>query len=150
MGATSAPKPDARRQREAIARAQSANRVPVAGRLGRPPNPPIELGEDGRRWWKWAWSTPQACKWHKGFHESLARRASLEDEYAKATSSPDLSAAPRLLAFMIRLDDAFGLTPLGAAKQHIVFVDEEPAAKPDKAPGTVTPIRNRLKGMRDT
>jgi hypothetical protein len=50
---------------------------------------------------------------------------------------------------MLRIDDAFGLTPVSAAKQHYVFVDE-PAPPVDTAPDAkVTPIRPRLKGMRE-
>jgi hypothetical protein len=101
------------------------------------------------RWWRWAWTTPQATKWHKGFTEALARRASLEDEYAKALKSPDVSGAPRLLAYMFKYDETFGLTPLAAAKQHIVFVDEPVEPKAVGKDATVTPMRNRLKSMRD-
>jgi len=107
------------------------------------------LDEAGERWWRWAWTTPQATKWHKGFTEPLARRAALEDDYARARRSSDSTEAPRLLALMMRLDDNFGLTPMAAAKQHIVFVDEEPEPRAAKATGSVTPIRSRLKGMRE-
>jgi hypothetical protein len=86
---------------------------------------------------------------HKGFHEPLARRASMEDLYAKALQSGDATEAPRLLALMMRLDDAFGLTPAGAAKQHMVFVDEPTTPAVVKAKDNVTPMRNRLKGMRE-
>ena len=146
----SVPKPDARKQRHAVADNQSSYRVPVSGRLGRPPKAPFILGPAGERWWRWAWSTPQATKWHKGFHEPLARRASLEDEYGASVADGDRQSASRLLAAMYRMDDSFGLTPMGAAKQHIVFVDDEPAPKAGNgAAGNVTPIRNRLKGMRE-
>lgn len=146
------PKPDARKQRQAVAENQSSHRVPVSGRLGRPPKTPFPLGACGTRWWRWAWATPQATKWHKGFHEPLARRASLEDQYQAMVDDGDRQAASRLLAAMYRVDDSFGLTPMGAAKQHIVFVDDEPSAPKagNGAAGNVTPIRNRLKGMRDT
>jgi hypothetical protein len=145
------PKPDARKQRHAVAENQSSHRVPTSGRVGRPPKVPFALGEAGARWWRWAWSTPQATKWHKGFHEPLARRASLEDVYDAAVADGDRQGASRLLAAMYRVDDSFGLTPMGAAKQHIVFVDDEPstAKAGNGASDNVTPIRNRLKGMRE-
>lgn len=141
------PKPDARKKRHAVAQNQSTMRVPVSGRVGRPPKPPFELGPEGARWWRWAWTTPQACKWNKGFLEPLARRASQEDEYAEASPTD----RPRLLGLMIRVDQQFGLTPAAAASQHLVFVDEEPPEPKagNGASGNVTPIRNRLKGMRD-
>jgi hypothetical protein len=147
---SSIPKPssDARSRRKEIA-GQGALRVPKAGRVGRPPSCPVDLGEAGQRWWRWAWATPQATLWHRGFMEPLARRASLEDEYEKALESPDKTDAPRLLTIMMRFDDQFALTPAGAAKQHIVFVDEPTTPKAVASTGTVTPMRNRLKGMRD-
>lgn len=147
---SSIPKPssDARSRRKEIA-GQGAHRLPIQGRVGRPPAPPFPLGPAGRRWWKWLWATPQATIYHKGFHEPLARRASLEDLYEQALKSSDTTEAPRLLAMMIRLDDMFGLTPAGAAKQHMVFVDEPTVPAAVKAKDNVTPMRNRLKGMRE-
>lgn len=145
------PKPtsDARSRRKDVT-GQGVHRLPVQGRIGRPPAPPFPLGPAGRRWWKWVWASPQAILFHKGFHEPLARRASMEDLYNEALGHGDATEAPRLLALMMRLDDAFGLTPAGAAKQHMVFVDEPTKPEPVKGPGaSVTPMRNRLKGMRD-
>lgn len=149
------PKPDARRQRQRIAAEQSANRLPLTGRTGRPPNAPVTLGEAGQRWWRWAWSTPQATMWNKGNLEPLARRASLEDDYESAKDTEHAhSDRARLLGIMLRLDNDFGFTPAGAAKQHFVFVDDPQPLKavagngsgPDKK--NVTPMRNRLKGTR--
>lgn len=143
------PKPDARAQRTAAAENSVAVRVPVTGRVGRPPSCPLPLGEAGQRWWKWAWSTPQATRWHKGFMEPLARRASIEDAYEACSRAinPDLERA-RLLPIMLRMDSAFGLTPDAAAAQHIVFVDE-PQAPKAVDDGSVTPLRPRLKGLRE-
>jgi hypothetical protein len=142
------PKPDARRQRKVIADRRSASRVPVTGRSGRPPNCPLDLGDAGRRWWRWAWSTPQACAWNKGFLEPLARRAALEDALDACGSNP--ADIAKLVPIMVRIDTAFGLTPLAAAQQHLQFVDDEPAPAKATAEGNVTPIRSRLKGMRET
>lgn len=143
------PKPDARKQRHAVAEASSSNRLPTAGRSGRPPKAPVELGEAGARWWRWAWSTPQATKWHKGFLEPLGRRAQLEDEYQAIGRDLDAKDASmlrtRLLGIIVRYDDAFGFTPLGAAKQHMVFVDVDPEPTADRD-DNVTPIRKRIKG----
>jgi hypothetical protein len=144
------PKPDGRRQRKVIAEHRSASRVPVSGRVGRPPNCPIELGDAGRRWWRWAWTTPQATRWNKGFLEPLARRAALEDTLAACRDNA--TDVAKLLPIMVRIDTAFGLTPLSAAQQHLQFVDDEPtpAKGGNGADGNVTPIRSRLKGMRET
>jgi hypothetical protein len=143
------PKPDARAQRTAVAENSVAQRVPVTGRVGRPPSCPLPLGAAGQRWWRWAWSTPQATRWNKGFMEPLARRASLEDAYEQASKAdnPFLERS-RLLPTMLRMDSAFGLTPDAAASQHLVFVDEPQAPKvvDDE---TVTPLRPRLKGLRE-
>ena len=101
----------------------------------------------GQRWWRWAWTTPQATQWHRGFMEPLGRRAALEDEYAKADTSGDRA---RLLALMLRMDDNFGLSPAAAAKLHLTFVDEpEPPKLVAGTEAPVAPIRGRLKGMRD-
>lgn len=54
--------------------------LPPAGRAGRPPNPPLELGEAGQKWWRWAWSTPQATAWDRGCLYAAAHRAQLEDD----------------------------------------------------------------------
>lgn len=140
------PKPDARRQRHEIKAAQSSQRLPVTGRVGRPPSCPVALGEAGTRWWRWAWTTPQATAWNKGYMEPLARRASLEDDYAKLDLPADRA---RLLATMVRLDESFGLTPKAAAMQHLVFTDDEPQPLKSVTDAPVTPMRPRLKGMRD-
>lgn len=144
------PKPDARVQRTAAAENALAVRLPVTGRVGRPPACPVPLGEAGKRWWRWAWSTPQAVRWHKGYLEPLARRATLEDAYVDAADADNpYQERARLLPIMVRIDAQFGLTPDAAAAQHLVFVDEpEPPRAVDKGEN-VTPMRNRLKGMRD-
>ena len=140
------PKPDARKQRHAVAQ-HNATRLPVTGRVGRPPKSPVALGAEGARWWRWAWSTPQATQWNRGFMEPLGRRAALEDELATLTLTADRA---RIIAMMLRLDESFGLTPKAAAQLHLTFVDEPqaPKAVEGDAPA-VTPIRNRLKGMRE-
>lgn len=140
------PKPDARKQRHAVAQ-HNATRLPVTGRVGRPPKPPVDLDVAGQRWWRWAWTTPQATQWHRGYHEALARRAQLEDEYGKFSEPADRN---RLLTHMLRLDESFGLTPKAAMAMHLVFVDEpEPPKLVAGTDAPVAPIRGRLKGMRE-
>jgi len=140
------PKPDARKQRHAVAQ-HNATRLPVTGRVGRPPKSPVDLDVAGQRWWRWAWSTPQSTQWHKGFMEPLALRASLEDDLPKMDTPADRA---RVLALMLRIDDAFGLTPKAAMAMHLTFVDEpEPPKLVAGTEAPVAPIRGRLKGMRD-
>lgn len=148
--ASALPKPttDARSRRKDIT-GQGVHRLPIQGRVGRPPAAPYPLGDAGKRWWRWVWTTPQATLFHKGFAEPLCRRAALEDDYEEARKGANTADLARLLTLMIRLDEAFGLTPLGATKQHMVFVDEPTKPEPVKDAGSVTPMRGRLKGMRD-
>jgi len=150
-----APKPsDARRRRRDVSASQAAHRLPITGRQGTPPKAPVRLGTAGRRWWKWAWSTPQATTWNASFLEPLAKRAQLEDQWVTALEGDAdgdqraTDTAVRLLPLILRMDDAFGLTPAAAAKLHYAFVDDEPAP-PVESAGNVTNIRDRLKGMRD-
>lgn len=56
--------------------------LPAEGRQGRAPTPPYKFGKAGARWWKWAWSLPQATAWDAGALYGLARRAELEDQLA--------------------------------------------------------------------
>lgn len=58
--------------------------LPASGRKGPAPTPPVGagLGAAGKRWWKWAWSTPQAAGWDDGSLYVVARRARLEDDLA--------------------------------------------------------------------
>lgn len=141
--ATPVPKPasDARQRRAEV----GARRLPSSGRAGPVPRCPVKLGPDGKRWWSWAWKTPQATTWHAGVTETLVKRAQLEDRFVGATTEADMA---RAAALIYRFDDALGLTPAGAAKLHFTFVDDDPEPK-GPTPKNVTPIRNRLKGMRE-
>ena len=85
---------------------------------------------------------------HPQSAEEAARRGveALEgdaDGDQKATDT-----AVRILPLILRMDDAFGLTPAAAAKLHYAFVADEPAQEMPTSAG-VTDIRNRLKNMRD-
>lgn len=54
--------------------------LPATGRTGRPPKCPYDLAKPGSTWWRWAWRTPQATQWNRGYHYHVARRAQLEDD----------------------------------------------------------------------
>jgi hypothetical protein len=142
---TNVPKPaDQRRRRNVVPASASERRLPLAGRTGLAPDPPAPLGEAGMRWWMWAWSTPQATTWnHDGFTMALYRRAELEDLW---TDGGNQYMDPlKLIPIMGRLDEQFGLTPRSAAQLHLSFAEPEEAAP--APPGSVTDIRNRLKGL---
>jgi hypothetical protein len=64
--------------------------LPAAGRVGESPDCPYELAEQGARWWRWVWSTPQATKWNGGDLYHIARRAQLEDDVAALGFAEDL------------------------------------------------------------
>jgi hypothetical protein len=53
--------------------------LPKGGRKGPIPKCPLELGDAGRAWWRWAWRLPQATRWDAGARYFVARRAVLED-----------------------------------------------------------------------
>jgi hypothetical protein len=54
------------------------------------PKCPLELGEAGTRWWKWAWKLPQADRWDDGALYFVARRAMLEDHAAALSFADEL------------------------------------------------------------
>jgi hypothetical protein len=81
--------------------------LPAAGRRGRAPVCPYELGVAGSAWWVWAWTTPQATRWDKGALYTVARRARLEDD----VDSGKLAVEKE----MRELDGKLGLTPKAMA-----------------------------------
>lgn len=132
--------------------------LPISGRSEPAPDLPewVELGNAGRAWWAWAWSTPQAAGWGVGAGQEaiVARRASLEDDLAAAHEVEGLdlldvldtesfaqfkAAIGRLAALatgrlailkeMREVDTRLGLTPHAlAALRWKIVADEEPAA----------------------
>lgn len=99
-----------------------ATTLPASGRKGRPPNPPkaYALGDAGRAWWKWAWTTPQATAWDQGALYAAARRATLEDELATLGELEDRVQLEDLLAgaepeAVQRVEWALGLLKRSAA-----------------------------------
>lgn len=147
------PKPDGERARR-NAPVIPTTSLPVGGRSEPAPECPIELGEAGRAWWVWAWSTPQAAGWSDGDAYFVAHRAELEDD-CRALDAVDFDVvddmlgdpeAARQLAAVIRrlkalalgkvsltktmtdMDDRLGLTPKGmAALRWKIVAEEEPA-----------------------
>lgn len=128
--------------------------LPATGRTGRPPAvpPTCKLGPNGLLWWRWAWRTPQAAAWDPGSRQTVARRASLEDDlaaiedikaldllafaYDDETAQAVRRAVGRVAALvtgrlavlreMRELDDRLGLTPKAMAALRWKIVDVEP------------------------
>jgi hypothetical protein len=155
-------------------------KLPVGGRTAPTPRPPTwaKLGKVGRAWWKWAWSTPQACAWAPGHEAMIARRASLEDDLATigTVNSLELSelldaqaegaaelrgllqglaalASGRLAICreMRELDDRLGLTPKGMAALRWTVVDDgstQAAAAADPPEG-VADLTQRRRRLTD-
>lgn len=75
------PNPNARRRN---APTIPTTTLPAGGRAAPAPDVPdaYPLGEAGRAFWDWAWTTPQAASWDDGATYTVARRASLEDDLA--------------------------------------------------------------------
>ena len=125
--------------------------LPAGGRKGKTPRVPswVALGKEGKAWWRWAWSTPQACAWSEVAHsDTVARRASLEDDVARTAQVEGLDllealdgetfqslklliarlsslATSRLNLFkeMRELDDRLGLSPKGMAALRWTIVE---------------------------
>jgi hypothetical protein len=81
------PNPERRRRN---APTISSSDLPAEGRKGRVPACPLDLGEAGARWWRWAWKLPQATRWDDGSLYFVARRAVLEDHVAALSFGDDL------------------------------------------------------------
>lgn len=137
----------------------------ATGRKGRPPKVPdsYKLGKPAAQWWKWAWSTPQACAWDtKGMLYVLARRAQLEDdldalglnddldladllagadeeavervEYALATLKKAATGKLAVVKEMRELDKVLGLTPKAMADLRWEIVDKSKAKAGEEQP----------------
>lgn len=134
--------------------------LPAGGRKGRAPKPPAgyELRDAGKRWWRWAWSLPQAAAWDDGALYHLARRAQLEDDLAALELvdhfdlaellGMDESETIRHLEFVLgrlksmgsgrlavmkemrELDQRLGLNPEALAKLRWTIVADPSSAKP--------------------
>ena len=85
------PDPNARRRNKPTIPTTS---LPASGRPSPPPDVPswCDLGEHGRDWWVWAWSTPEACGWSDSLVDVVARRASLVDDLAALERVESLDA----------------------------------------------------------
>lgn len=150
MGGARGPLPQKTRRRR-NAPTIPATELPVSGRQGPPPPLPswIKLGVEGRAWWKWAWSTPQAVAWGDdvGQEPMVARRASLEDtlatleavqgfDYDQFSDDPEFRVVKavvyhlsslvigrlNVLKEMRELDNQLGLTPQGLARLRWTIV----------------------------
>ena len=108
--------------------------LPVEGRRGRCPTPPVwcHLGPAGLAWWKWAWFTPQAAAWSTGDLVAVAHRAVVEDVLADLVRIEDADgeavvAAGRAKLSAIReassLDDKLGLSPKAMAQLRWKIVE---------------------------
>jgi hypothetical protein len=88
--------------------------------------------------------------WHTGYHETIFKRAELEDTWTQLSEGTTPFDAPKLAALMLRYDTELGLTPMAAAKLHYAFIDEpEPPKAVDDDKSNVTSMRERLRGMRE-
>jgi hypothetical protein len=87
--------------------------------------------------------------WHTGYHETLLKRAELEDAWVSMLADIDRPDVAKVAALLLRFDTELGLTPMAAAKLHYAFVDEPEPPKAVESVGNVTSMRDRLKGMRE-
>lgn len=102
------------------------------------PDPPCELGVEGRRWWNWAWKTPQSFGWSAGDDYTLARRAAMEDpKTVLSRTGEPVVVEGGTSTEKLALDDRLGLTPRGLAQLHwqIVAVADPARVAEPAAPG---------------
>lgn len=87
------PLPDPNAQRRNAATIPTT-KLPADGRDGPTPEVPswIELGQAGRAWWAWAWSTPESAGWSSSLVDVVGRRASLVDDLAALEQVVSLDA----------------------------------------------------------
>lgn len=107
-------------------------RLPVSGFRGPIPKVPaqIKLEDAGKAWWRWAWRTPQAAAWNAGHLWNVARRAQLEDVWAKQLE--DGSATAAMASAMMVLEHRLGLTPKGMLElRWEIVADIKPEAPAD-------------------
>jgi len=93
------------------------------GGSAKPPKSPRSLGPAGRRWWRWAWTTPAASQWGESDLYAVARRAATEDllDALPEPSSPAeikaiTTARCQLLGRAQAEDTALGLNPASRAR----------------------------------
>lgn len=145
-------KPDAQRRRR-NAPTIPTTQLPRSGRSGRLPTCPYKLGPAGKKWWQWAWRTPQACAWDEVGHlYVVARRAQLEDDLRTLEAStldlgiddlldPEVADGVRAVVSTLKrmaagklnvagemrqIEDRLGLTPQSMARLHFEIVDDAP------------------------
>lgn len=97
--------------------------LPASGRKDSAPSCPYDLGPLGRKWWTWAWLTPQAAGWSDGDAYFVARRAAMEDLEPEET-------ATALRREMREMDDRLGLSPKGLAALRWKIIDDAEEVKP--------------------
>lgn len=161
------PEPGARRRNAPTIASQA---LPAAGRKGRPPKCPYDLGAPGAAWWKWAWKLPQAARWDDGALYFVARRAQLEDDLAALDFSDELelddllagaepeaigrvewalgllkksaSGAGALMREMRELDNRLGLNPKALAElRWTIEKTDDKADEESPAGGQVRKLR---------
>lgn len=169
----------AENRRRRNAPAIPTTKLPVSGRTEPAPRVPswTRLGKAGRAWWRWAWSTPQACAWAPGHEGMVARRASLEDDLAALATVEGLDAVELLQALdpdafstvrdlvgrlaalasgrlavareMRELDDRLGLTPKGMAALRWTVVEDPAGASTGPLPEGVGDLTSKRRQISD-
>lgn len=136
--------------------------LPASGRTDPAPECPVDLGVHGRRWWEWAWSTPQSLGWSDGDLYFIGHRAQLEDDI-RALDSEDFDILDEVLSYaedsadaligklinrlkalatgkaslltrVNDMDDKLGLTPKGLAALRWKIVADEGTKEERPAP----------------
>lgn len=112
-------------------------RLPVSGFRGAIPKLPkgVQLEDAGQAWWRWAWRTPQAAAWNAGHVWNVARRAQLEDVWAKQLADGTPTAA--MANTMMVLEHRLGLTPKGMLELRWEIVADIKPEAPSEDPAEI-------------
>lgn len=133
-------RPQERRRRNIVEPGKADRALPVNGRRGRPPKPPVALGSAGQALWVRLWSSPQATVWHRSDADGVAKRCQLEDMLAEGDGD-----RLKVMAQIQTWEDRWGFNPRALAQLHMWIEGDGPPPADKKPTRDVVDIRDRMR-----